>query len=144
MRFSLKAATLLIIAHLSIALYVPMPGCSGEEAKLLAADQFEGKFELDWNPIRENPSNVSLTKNPGQLTITTEKGTLGGNEVLRGAPSKNLHLIPNPVADDGDFVMTTCIVGFKPTMIWQQAGLLVYDDDDNYLKYDMEFSGAAA
>ncbi len=31
--------------------------------------------------------------------------------------------------------MTTCLESFKPIRPWHQAGLLLYDDDDNFIKY---------
>ncbi len=102
-------------------------------------DGFDEKLELNWEPVRPDPTHVSLTKNPGKLTITTQKGTLGFNETARGGAAKNLYLIRNPAAEGGDFVLTMCIESFKPTTNFQQAGLLVYDDDDNYVKCDMEW-----
>jgi uncharacterized protein (TIGR03067 family) len=99
-------------------------------------DEFDGKFELDWSVVRPAPTHVSFTRKPGKLTITTQEGSI----YRANTPSaKNLHLIRNPVADGSDFVLTTCIESFAPTMAYQQAGLLVYDDDDNYLKCDIEF-----
>jgi len=98
-------------------------------------DGFDGKFKLNWEPVRPDPTHMSLTKNPGKLTITTQYGGIYGGV---GPSAKNFFLIRNPVADGGDFVLTTCIESFRPTMHWQQAGLLVYDDDDNYLKCDIE------
>ncbi len=102
-------------------------------------DGFDEKLELNWEPVRPDPTHVSVTKNPGKLTITTQTGTLGFDETARGGAAKNLYLIRNPAAEGGDFVLTTCIESFKPTTNFQQGGLLVYDDDDNYVKCDMEW-----
>jgi regulation of enolase protein 1 (concanavalin A-like superfamily) len=98
-------------------------------------DGFDGKFQLNWEPVRPDSTHMSLTKNPGKLTLTTQRGGIYGGV---GPSAKNFYLIRNPVAEGGDFVLTTCIESFRPTMHWQQAGLLVYDDDDNYLKCDIE------
>ncbi|MEM6469235.1 MAG: DUF1349 domain-containing protein [Planctomycetota bacterium] len=112
------------------------------DANVLAYDGFDQSLALEWEPIRENANRVSLEEKPGHLTISTELGSLGGNNAAGRLPlTENLYLIENPVVDGGDFVITTCIVGFEPTQRWQQAGLIVYNDDDNYLKNDMEFSG---
>lgn len=114
------------------------------DGELLALDGFDETTQLEWEFVRHDATKVSLTSNPGKLTITTEMGSLGGNQAARGLPaSKNLCMIDNPVPDGGDFVVTTCIESFKPTLKWQQAGILIYNDDDNYLKNDMEFSGTA-
>jgi len=116
----------------------------GEDPEFRVFDGFDGKLELKWEPVRPDPTHVSLAKNPGKLTITTQDGTIGFDETRPGViPARNLYLIPNPAIDGGDFAMTTCIEAFQPTMRWQQAGLLIYDDDDNYLKCDMEYTGTA-
>ena len=120
--------------------FVLVPRISFADDDLRVFDGFEEKFALEWEPLRLDDDMVSLTKNPGKLTITTTRGTLG-TAYDQTNPAKNLYLIDNPVKDGGDFVITTCVESFKPTERWQQAGLLIYDDDDNYLKYDFEFSG---
>ena len=113
------------------------------EPRLLAFDDFDGKLGLNWKPVRPDPSHVSLTKNPGKLTITTQRGSIHGEETKdefgEGIQAKNIYLIDNPLAKDADFVATTCVSGFTPAMPYQQAGLIVYDDDDNYLKLGYEF-----
>jgi len=103
-------------------------------------DGFDGKLILNWEPVRPDPTHVSLSKNPGKLTITTQRGGIYGSV---GPSAKNFYLIRNPVAEGGDFVLTTCIESFKPTANWHQAGLLVYDDDDNYLKCNIEWGTSA-
>jgi uncharacterized protein (TIGR03067 family) len=109
-----------------------------------ACDAFDGKFALKWEPVRPDPTHISLEKNPGKLTITTQRGSIHGDEKNdaygEGIQAKNLHLIRNPATSDGDFVITTCIESFSPEARWQQAGLIVYDDDDNYLKWDLEWN----
>lgn len=115
-----------------------------QEASVLARDDFSGKLSLDWTVVRAVNDDVSLTKKPGTLTIATQPGSMARDSVGRRLPpTKNLHLIKNPATEGMDFVVTTCIVAFHPTEKWQQAGLLLYNDDDHYLKNDMEFSGTA-
>jgi len=115
-------------------------GETGNGPKFRLHDGFDGKLELEWDVVRGDPAYVSLVKNPGKLTITTQCGALYGDELKLSTktPAKNLHLIRNPSPDGGDFVMTTCIESFDPSVPYQQAGLLVYDDDDNYIKSDVE------
>ncbi len=114
------------------------------ESVPMVFDGFDGKSDAEWRTIRPDPTHVSLTRHPGNLTVTTQAGTIGGDARGRQTPlTKNMHLVANPTKDDGDFVVTTCVESFHPTMKYQQAGLVVYDDDDNYLKYDLESDGNA-
>jgi beta-xylosidase len=114
---------------------------SATKFQFLANESFDGKLHLDWQPVRHDPDHISLTKHPGKLTITTQRGTIHGDEKAAGEPSaKNLFVLPNPLAKDIDFVLTTCISDFAPTEKYQQAGLICYDDDDNYVKLDYEYS----
>jgi RNA polymerase sigma factor (sigma-70 family) len=123
----------------------PAAGRSLDRFRFLAFDGFDGQFGLNWQPVRHDPSHASLAKNPGRLTITTQRGSIHGptddpkaraNEPL----TKNLFLIDNPLARDADFTATTCVVGFRPAKQYQQAGLILYNDDDNYLKWNYEFN----
>jgi hypothetical protein len=120
----------------------PAPRTPAEDRfRFLAFEGFDGKLRLNWKPARSDPTHVSLTKHRGKLTITTQRGTIHGNENAAGEPSaKNLFLINNPFSKDADFVMTTSISAFEPTVAYQQAGLLCYDDDDNYAKFSYEFN----
>ena len=62
-----------------------------------------------------------------------------------GVRAKNIYVIDNPLAPGSDFTVSTCVVDFKPTTTYHQAGLILYDDDDNYLKftYEHDFSNKA-
>lgn len=44
------------------------------------------------------------------------------------------------MAQGQDFQLTTCVVGFAPTVHWQQAALLCWNDADNYVKLSFEAS----
>ena len=118
-------------------------GGFADESAFRAYDEFDGKLALKWGPVRPDATHASLEKNPGKFTITTQRGSIHGDEKNdafgEGIQAKNLYLIPNPADGDGDFVATTCIESFSPETHWQQAGLIVYDDDDNYLKWDLEW-----
>ena len=106
-------------------------------------DGFDGRLALNWQPIRHDPSHVSLDKHPGKLTIITQRGSIHVDEKNDahggGIQAKNIFVIDNPCSAETDFMMTTCIEGFTPQMPYQQAGLICYDDDDNYLKWGYEF-----
>jgi regulation of enolase protein 1 (concanavalin A-like superfamily) len=112
-----------------------------KESSFLAFDAFDGKFLLNWQPIRSDPTHVSLTKFPGQLTITTQIGTIHADETVRGEPSaKNIFVINNPLDENADFVVTTSLSSFTPEVAYQQAGLICYNDDDNYVKWSYEYN----
>lgn len=98
-------------------------------------DDFEGQFSRAWSIRKPNPKNISLTKRPGMLTITTEHGGIWKSF----DETKNIFLVDNPIAGGGDFVMTTRLVGFDPVSNYNQAGLLCFDDSDNYLKFVLQW-----
>jgi regulation of enolase protein 1 (concanavalin A-like superfamily) len=108
-------------------------------------DEFDAKLTLDWKVVRPDPTHVSLKKVPGCLVITTQRGTIHGKEkedaFSEGTQAKNIHLIGIPVIKETDWVATTCVRDFLPDTIYQQAGMIVYDDDDNYLKWGYEYDG---
>jgi len=106
-----------------------------DPAKVGFRDDFIGKYDPAWQIINENPDNISLTKQPGMLTITTERGGIW----RQNRSARNIFLIDNPLKEKTDFVMTTRIFGVDPNQRYQQAGLLCFDDFDNYLKFDLEF-----
>lgn len=110
-------------------------------------DGFDGKLALDWKQVRLDPTHISLARKPGHLTITTQRGSIhgtpDGNEAGAEFLARNLTLVANPLAPDADFVVTTRVVGFTPAERYQQAGLIVYADDDNYLKFGYEYNWGA-
>jgi regulation of enolase protein 1 (concanavalin A-like superfamily) len=142
----LLAAAVLVTGMGLAAGAKPAPEPAGDRPdqgkfRFLAHDNFDGKFGLNWKPVRYDASHVSFTKRPGQLTVTTQRGTIHADEKARGEPSaKNIFLIDNPLAKDADFVITTCISDFTPTESYQQAGLICYNDDDNYIKFAYEYN----
>lgn len=102
-------------------------------------DEFNGTTLMSsWSWVREDSANWSLTAKPGYLHIVTQPGSLltsannNKNVLLRHAPP-------------GNYAISTQ-VQFRPTAEYQSAGLLVYQDDDNYLwvgrEYDSEIGNA--
>jgi len=110
----------------------------------LLRDVFHGKFALNWEIVRADKEHFSLTKNPGKLTITTQRGSIHGDQdhdpQSEGIRAKNIFLVRNPVAEDTDFSITLAVSKFKPTTYYQQVGLICYDDDENYVKWSYEYS----
>ncbi len=131
---------LLCIAAL-VGLCLGVGGCGAagfkqeEQAKSVAFDDFDDKFALDWQILAENPSNWSLSKVPGTLTITTENGTY----VRQRRDHKNVFVLPNPVSESQDFRITTCLKSFRPVGIWNQAGLVLWYDEDTNLTFIYEY-----
>jgi RNA polymerase sigma factor (sigma-70 family) len=122
----------------------PTPAGTDTKSRFLAFDAFDGKFMLNWSPVRPDPSHVSLTKFPGQLTITTQQGTIHADANAQGEPfARNLWLMNNPLGPAASFVLTTSVSDFTPTVAYQQAGLICYDDDDNYVKWAYEYDWEA-
>jgi len=111
-----------------------------DKFRFAAFDGFDNKPGLNWKPVRPDESHLSYEKHPGQLTIVTQKGTIHGDAEKGdgGQPAKNIYVIDNPLAPGTDFTVTTCLIEFRPAASYQQAGLILYDDDDNYLKFSRE------
>ncbi len=111
------------------------------ETKSVLREDFDSELSLNWYVLRENRENISLTTHPGELTIITERGSIfedqENDKNADGGRAKNIHVIANPLAADGDFQITTKLVDFKPYMKYHQAGLIVYQDDDNYVKFTL-------
>lgn len=97
-------------------------------------DDFRGKMREEWKILNESRNAINFEKHEDCLTITTENGSIWNNRTN----AKNICLIDSPNSVD-DFVMTTRLVGFSPQMPYQQAGLICFNDMDNYLKFVFEF-----
>ena len=145
------ASRLLLVSSAVLALAVSYTHAADEPVKeklgqtsFVARDEFDGRLLLKWQPIREDPSHISLTRHPGNLTITTQRGTIHGkNNNQPDRLARNLFVIDNPLAAAAEFQMTVCVVQFAPTTDYQQAGLICHNDDDNYLKWVGLFSSAS-
>src|SRR5262249_1022765 len=94
-----------------------------DQFRFVAFDGFDGQLRLNWQPRRHDPTHVSLKKHPGKLTIVTQKGTIHAQAEKNEANgyAKNIFVIDNPLAKNADFVVTTCVVDFKPEASYHQA-----------------------
>jgi regulation of enolase protein 1 (concanavalin A-like superfamily) len=144
--FSAVRATILTITILVIS---SSHGLAQQEpaqsaCNVLLFDSFDGKMGLAWKPVRHDTTHVSFSDRVGMLTIRTQRGTINKAEKALGWPqAKNLFLLENPLPKDADFAVTTCLHRFRPSELFQQAGLLLYNDDDNYLKWIVQFNRTA-
>ena len=91
-------------------------------------DEFNEKsLGKQWSWVRENPAEWSLSKKPGSLVITGETGDIvesdnnAGNLLLQSANT--------------DWSIETKIVcSRKPAGLFENTGILAYQDDDNFVK----------
>jgi regulation of enolase protein 1 (concanavalin A-like superfamily) len=90
-------------------------------------DPFDStELKPDWTVYRADNSKWSLTANPGHLQIHTLQGDTFEN-------SNNIKNVFLKAAPAGDFVVTTKVsapVGKN----FQQAGLFIWQNEDNYVK----------
>jgi arabinan endo-1,5-alpha-L-arabinosidase len=106
---------------------VPSPG---QPLAAYSQDFDSASLGHQWSWVNEDAANWSLTSDPGTLTINGEDGQFyetehtGQNVLLEQAPS-------------GDFIAETK-VALNPTESYQQAGLVLWQDDDTWLRLTAE------
>ena len=101
------------------------------------SDEFDGT-SLDpgiWTEIIRGDQTGYRVEN-GQLIITTSDGDL--YQGTNNANNVILQAIP-----DGAFQVTTQVT-VDPTETYQQGGMILYGDDDNYIKLDLVWNGNRA
>lgn len=136
-RYSITGkSTLMLICFLTTLLafsFLIAEGGDKRSATAVWTDDFNSPvLDSRWTWVREDPSHWSLKEVPGQLRIITQEG--GIYEDTTG--QRNLLLTDAP---KGDFTMTVkCAIA--PTENFQYAGLMVYQDDDNYVQLNRAFT----
>ncbi|WP_329107176.1 ThuA domain-containing protein [Micromonospora sp. NBC_01699] len=98
---------------------------------VVPSDEFTGTSldKCKWNAIvREDPTGYRVTG--GGLQIDVPNGDIYG---AGGTPPPNFILQNAPA---GDWTIETRVDGSQFNEQYQQGGLIVYGDDDNYLKLD--------
>ena len=102
------------------------------------SDDFPGAtVGPQWSWIRENPTTHSLTSSPGSLVITPEAGD------LNAATNTARNLLVQPAL--GDWTIESKLVfSSAPHVNTQQAGIVAYSGDDDYLKLDLGVQRGAA
>ena len=108
---------------------------SFQRPTVTVSDEFDSEMlGPQWFWIRENPATWSLTSNPGSMTIRAEQG----DTYTSTNTAKNI-LLQNA---SGDWIIESKLVfSVRPNTSYQQGGLTVYQDDDNYIKLDWEAQG---
>ena len=89
------------------------------------------QLDSEWSWIREDPSHWSLINQPGFMQINVQHGSIWRER----NDAKNLLLRDAP---EGDFEIETQLI-FTPGHSFQFAGLLVYEDDDNWMRLGRAF-----
>lgn len=90
------------------------------------SDEFDGSIGNQWEWIRENKANYSLSKKSGELTITSEPGDV--SEATDNAKNMLLQSANN------DWVIETKLIGSRTPSQPENAGILVYQNDENFVK----------
>jgi regulation of enolase protein 1 (concanavalin A-like superfamily) len=107
-------------------------------------ESFEGGFHLDWTVVRDDMEHRSFTRNPGQLTITTQRGTIhrdADKDVQKtGGAARNIFLLDKPIPDGVDFDAILEVTRFSAKSKYHQVALIFYKDDDNYVKWSMAYA----
>lgn len=98
-------------------------------------EDFDGKFSLNWNILGLDASHYSLSKVPGTLTVTTQDGSF---EYGR-SDYRNIFVVDFPTEQSEDFQVTTCVTNYQPHDLWNEAGLILWNDKDNYFKFVYEY-----
>ncbi|RQW05270.1 carbohydrate-binding protein [candidate division KSB1 bacterium] len=92
-------------------------------------DEFnETTLGNQWSWVRENPEAWSLSKKFGYLTITAKDGDVK-------ADSNNAENILLQSANTDWIIESKIEFSNKPSGFSQHGGLIVYQDDDNYVKF---------
>lgn len=102
-------------------------------------DSFEEEFAFEWDIVRPTPEAYSLDANPGELTLTTQYGSIHGR-TSEGDFARNLMLVDREIPAGQNFEATLAVSQFEPELHYQQVATLVYQGDDDYLKWSMERS----
>ncbi len=99
-------------------------------------DDFSGtSVGPQWAWLRQDPANEQVSG--GALTITPEQGDLSGTN----PPARNVLLQPAL----GNWAMVSKLsFSTAPHVANQQGGLIAYQDDANWLKFDWGYSNGAA
>jgi len=99
------------------------------------SDEFNsGTLAKQWSWVRENASNWSLSKKSGSLLITSEKGDI----VSSNNNAMNILL----QSANTDWTIESKMVCSRKPSGAQNAGILAYQDDDNFIKLVYKASNA--
>jgi len=104
-------------------------------APLLAAvykADFSKELDKDWSFVREDKADWRLKD--GKLQLLAQPSNIWG-KANKKTQNFLLRSLPGPKAT------VEVVVDFNPKKEYEQAGLMLYVDDDNYIKFDRELYG---
>ncbi|MBN2812954.1 MAG: glycoside hydrolase family 3 C-terminal domain-containing protein, partial [Bacteroidales bacterium] len=90
------------------------------------SDEFDSSVGEQWQWIRENQANYSLSKSQGSLVVTTETGDISENS----NNAKNVLL----QSANNDWVAETKLVFSRVPSQPENAGIVAYQDEHNFVK----------
>lgn len=92
-------------------------------------ERFETALEPPWQWIRRNDRSIKIDETGLHLQLA-EGSLMGGGTGVE-------NILIRPLANDTKTVTLT--FEFEPTLQYEQAGLILYTDDDTYIKLVKEF-----
>lgn len=101
-----------------------LPAASADPDKVLFEEHFDGRLQDGWQWVREDPAEWRIRDN--QLEVRSQPG-----RIWSGNDAKNV-LLRGPLQPQD--LAASVTVAHKPGEKWEQAGLLWYVDDDNFVK----------
>lgn len=90
------------------------------------SDEFNGSLGNQWEWVRENPANHTLSKNAGSLTFTSDAGDV--SEASNNA--RNILL----QSANSDWTIETKLGCSRTPSQPENAGILVYENDEYFIK----------
>ena len=90
---------------------------------------FSKALDKDWRFVREDKADWRLEG--GNLQLLAQPTNIWGNK-NNGTENFLLRALPGPTST------VEVTVDFNPRKEYEQAGLMLYVDDDNYIKFDRE------
>ena len=115
--------------EIDIEAYPPLASCPGN-------DQFDGTT-LDasrWSVVRRDDQYLSV--NGGSLNLNAQPG-----EDIHGGATGQRNIVLQDLPDSGPWTATARVT-WNPTVNFQNAGLLIYVDDANWIKTGMVWNGS--
>ena len=117
--------------EVDIEAYPPLASCPGN-------DDFEGTA-LDrnrWSVVREDANFLSV--NGGTLNLNAQPG-----EDIHGGATGQRNIVLQDLPDSGPWTATARLT-WNPTVNYQNAGLVIYTDDANWIKSGMVWANGRA
>lgn len=98
-------------------------------------EQFDEKPNLKWDIVRPEAGYLSYESHPGELTVTTQAGTIYSHLERDLFPAlRNLFLLDRPIASGTDFVATLHVTQFVPFYEDQEVAVVLHQSDNSYFK----------